>query len=432
MKSMRTLSLILALLSTFAGGLLLAQETGPIKVELVQEDGKWTILRGGEPYFVRGVGGHEYLDQAAAYGANSLRTWSPDNAQHILDEAHKRGMTVLMGLWVGQERQGFDYDDPKAVKAQLEGFRAVVKELKDHPALLMWGVGNEADLFYANFKVWNAIEDIAAMIHEEDPNHPTMTVTAGLDVAEVQLIKERAPSIDVYGINTYAGLLGVGKELKQYGWDGPYMITEWGPNGHWEVPKTSWDVPLEQTSSEKAVSYQERYEKGIANDPEYCVGSYVFLWGHKQETTGTWYGVFLEDGSETEVMDVLEYVWTGDWPENRAPHINDYRMNGKRAGESIFTKSGSICTINIDAYDPDQDGLKYTFELLPESTDIRSGGDAEAKPEPVSFKTIRAEGSTIEFRAPTKKGPYRMFITIMDGNNNAATANIPFFVSDES
>ena len=160
---MRTLSLLLTLLGLCGGGILLAQEEGPIKVEMVQEDGKWTLLRGGEPYFVKGVGGHEYLDQAAAYGANSLRTWSPDNAQHILDEAHKRGMTVLMGLWVGQERQGFDYDDPKAVKAQLEGFRAVVKEIKDHPALLMWGVGNECDLFYDNFKVWNAIEDIAAI-----------------------------------------------------------------------------------------------------------------------------------------------------------------------------------------------------------------------------------------------------------------------------
>ena len=28
----------------------------------------------------------------------------------------------------------------------------------------MWAVGNEMDLFYKNFKVWNAVEDIAAMI----------------------------------------------------------------------------------------------------------------------------------------------------------------------------------------------------------------------------------------------------------------------------
>ncbi|MEM1214717.1 MAG: glycoside hydrolase family 2 TIM barrel-domain containing protein [Bacteroidota bacterium] len=408
------------------------QTEGPIKVEMVQENGKWTLLRGGEPYFVKGVGGKTYLDQAAAYGANSLRTWSPDGAQEILDQAHERNMTVLMGLWVGQERQGFDYDDAKAVKAQLEGFRQVVREFKDHPALLMWGIGNENDLFYSNFKVWNAIEDLAAMIHEEDPNHPTMTVTAGLDVAEVQLIQERAPSIDIYGINTYAGLLGVGKELRQFGWERPYMITEWGPNGHWEVPKTTWGAPIEQSSTEKAASYRERYEKGIANDPEMCVGSYVFLWGHKQETTGTWYGVFLEDGTETEVMDVLEYVWTGDWPANRAPHIERFRINNKTVFESVTTRPGGICSIDLDVSDPDGDPLEYQWELLPESTDIKSGGDAESKPEAVRFKIIKQTQGNMQFRAPVKEGAYRMFVTVYDGNGNAGTVNLPFFVREGS
>ena len=78
---------------------------GPIKVEVVQKpDGSWQILRGGEPYFVKGVGGQEFLDEAQAYGANSIRTWSPDNAKEYLDAAHERGLTVLMGLWVGHER----------------------------------------------------------------------------------------------------------------------------------------------------------------------------------------------------------------------------------------------------------------------------------------------------------------------------------------
>ena len=77
--------------------------------------------------------------------------------------------------------------------------------MRDHPALLMWAVGNEVDLFYSNFKVWNAVEDIA-MIKKLDPNHPTMTVTAGIDVTEVAMIKEFCPSIDILGINTYGGM----------------------------------------------------------------------------------------------------------------------------------------------------------------------------------------------------------------------------------
>ena len=60
------------------------------------------------------------------------------------------------------------------------------------------------------------------------------------------------------------------------------MITEWGPNGHWESPTTTWNVPIEQTSTEKAASYGERYDI-IANDSINCLGSYVFLWGQKSK-----------------------------------------------------------------------------------------------------------------------------------------------------
>lgn len=407
------------------------QPGGPVKVEVRQENGKWTLYRGGAPYYIKGVGGQQYLDRAVAYGANSVRTWGSGEAIAILDEAHEKGLTVLFGLWVGQERQGFDYDDGKSVKAQLEQFREVVKAYKDHPAILMWGVGNENDLFYKNFKVWNAINDIAKMIHEEDPNHPVMTVTAGLDVAEVQLIQERAPEIDIYGVNTYGGLIGIDKEFRSFGWDGPYIITEWGPDGHWEVPKTAWGVPIEQTSSEKAASYKLRYEKGIYRDQEMCLGSYVFLWGQKQETTPTWYGVFLPGGYETEVMDVLEYEWSGKWPENRAPRMESLTANGQTAYDNPYTGPGELITFEARAADPEGEPLRYEWELLPESTDIRSGGDAESKPEAVALSVVKQENGAITIRAPRKRGPYRMFSYVYDGHGNAAAANIPFFVGTE-
>ena len=66
---------------------------------------------------------------------------------------------------------------------------------------MMWSIGNEVDLFYSNTKVWDVVQDIAEMIHEVDPNHPTNTVTAGLDAKELELIMDRAPDIDIYGIN---------------------------------------------------------------------------------------------------------------------------------------------------------------------------------------------------------------------------------------
>lgn len=406
-----------------------APAPGPIKVEMRQENGQWQLYRGGKPYYIKGVGGQSKMDRAVAYGANSVRTWGAAEGIAILDEAHAKGLTISFGLWVGCERQGFDYNDSKAVQAQLERFTEIVETYKDHPAILVWGIGNEMDLFYSDFKVWNAVEDIAKMIKRVDPNHPTMTVTAGLDVAEVQLIMERAPSIDIYGINTYGGLIGIDKEMRAYGWKKPYVITEWGPNGHWEVDKTKWGAPIEQTSTEKANDYARRYELGIAEDTSMCIGSYVFLWGQKQETTPTWYGLFLEDGSETEVMDVLEKSWSGKYPDNRAPSIYKMEMNGAETRASVYVKPGSKVAFDIESKDPDNDPLTYRYEILPESTDIKSGGDKESRPEPVKVET--KDGGTpgkLIFKAPKKEGPYRLFTYIYDGNGNAATANFPFYV----
>ena len=45
------------------------------------------------------------------------------------------------------------------------------------------------DLKYSNFRVWETIEEIAKFIKKVDPNHPTMTVIAGLDPAKVFMIK---------------------------------------------------------------------------------------------------------------------------------------------------------------------------------------------------------------------------------------------------
>ena len=65
--------------------------------------------------------------------------------------------------------------------------------------------------------------------------------------------------MDLLGINTY-GDIGTVTELARKHWRKPYVLAEWGPTGHWQVPKTEWRAPLEQTSSEKAQVIRQRYE----------------------------------------------------------------------------------------------------------------------------------------------------------------------------
>ena len=395
-----------------------------VPVEIVKKDNGYQLLRGGEPYYVKGVGGLEYLEKAKEYGANSFRTWSTENAKENLDKAQELGMTVCLGFWAQHERHGFDWSNEVGIKLQLEAFAKVVDEVKDHPALLMWAVGNEVDLFYSNFDVWKHINDIALMIKEKDPHHPVTTVTAGLDVAEVKLIQKYAPSLDLLGINTYGGLDGAIESLPYYGWDKPYMITEWGPNGHWESPTTDWGIPIEQTSTEKAKSYKKRYEM-IFEDDENCLGSYVFLWGFKQETTSSWYGLFLQDGTQTSVMDVLIEKWSGKTPKNRAPDLNSFTINSKNAYESVKVEKKSPMLVSIDAFDPNDDKLTYHIEVVPESTDTKAGGDYEEAPSAVFEKVFT--DNNFKIKAPSKSGKYRLFVVIKDGEKGA-TANIPFLV----
>ena len=404
-----------------------------VPVRVVQDsEGNWGIIRDNKPYYVQGVGGHVHMDIAKEIGANSIRTWGVENALSILDEAEANGLTVMMGLWVQHERHGFDYNDPVKVKNQLESFKKVILSLKDHPALLCWGVGNEVDLFYTNTKVWSAIEDIAKFIHEVDPNHPTCTVTAGLDEKEVKLVKQLAPSIDVYCVNTYGDIAGVRKNIKEFGWNGPYMITEWGPNGHWEVAKTKWNTPVEQSSCEKAASYEERYKNEILADKSHCIGSYVFLWGQKQETTSTWYGVFSKSGLRSEAVDVLHEFWNPTTLKNRAPQIQKATIEGLSKGEFIILNPGNKYSASAQVWDVDGDKLKAKWMIVPESTDIKSGGDAEAEPVPVP-RCVRKQGvESLEFYAPDLEGAYRLFYEVTDGNKHYAYFNIPFYVMPSS
>lgn len=402
----------------------------PVQVNVAAKGDGFELLRGGQPYFIKGAGGTSYTDRLAQYGGNSIRTWDTRNGEEVLETAQQLGLTVTMGLNVARERHGFDYDDTAAVKKQLEKLRLEVSRFKNHPALLAWGIGNELNLEYKNPAVWNAVNDIARMIHEEDGRHPATTMLAGVNKREIDFIKARCPQLDLLSVQVYGGLASVPQQLRAAGWDGPYMVTEWGPTGHWESKQTPWKASIEETSSEKAAVYKNRYEASIKQD-KHCVGSYVFLWGQKQERTPTWYGLFTDKGEESEVVDVMQYLWTGNWPKNRAPHIDSILLNDKKASDLIYLEPDVAYTVKIFARDPDADEMLFRWELLPESTDLKTGGDHESRPVAIPPSIVVKSRNNAVFKTPEREGPYRLFLYISDGRNKVATANLPFYVKEQ-
>lgn len=407
--------------------------TGPAKVEVRQTDGRWQLFVNHQPFYIKGAG-LEFGDQEklAAAGGNSFRTWRPDNGretgQQILDRAQKNGLYVTMGLDMSRERHGFDYSNSNNVAQQLAEIRAQVLQFKDHPALLMWDVGNELNLESKNPKVWDAVNAISKMIHQVDPNHPTTTSLAGINKELVDEIKRRAPDLDLLCVQFYADIVNLPRHLNDTGWTGPYVVTEWGATGHWECGKTSWAAPIEDNSSVKADLYHKRYEVAIASDAKQCLGSYVFLWGQKQERTPTWYGMFLASGEATETVDVMEYIWTGRWPEFRSPQLKGFWLDGKTAPQNVRLSPGQNYAAKVQAQTAGAALLTYSFEIMEESAAKSTGGDFESQPQRLSGLVSAGASGEAKVKAPTKPGAYRLFAYVFNGHGQAAYGNIPFYV----
>ena len=404
---------------------------GSVKVEMIQTNGSYQLYVNHKPFYIKGAGletGSQ--EELAAHGGNSFRTWGTDDRQtpKLLDRALTNGLYVTLGLSLGHERQGFDYNDPVAVARQFERVKQEIMKYKNHPALIIWAIGNELNLNAKNPKVWDAVNAISRMIHQVDPNHLTTTPLAGFDWSVVQQVKDRAPDLDLISFQMYGDIVNLPRYLRESGWSGPYLITEWGATGHWEVRKTGWGAPIEDNSTTKANSYKKRFETVIGADRKQCVGSYVFLWGHKQERTPTWYGMFLDSGEATPAVDVMQYLWTGTWPAIRSPQLEGAWLDGKTAYQNIHLNAGQSYPARVQAVDYNGHTLSFVWNVMKESTDLKTGGDSENKPESLSDLVPAAQGDQITLKAPTKSGAYRVFAYVFDGNGHAAHVNIPFYV----
>jgi hypothetical protein len=398
------------------------------KVEVISNIyGDFELQRNGKPYYIKGAGAKDHFNLLSKSGANSIRLWSTNN-RHLLDSADHYGFTVTLGLYVRPERSGMDYNDEYAVKGQIDQLKKEVLKYKDHPALLIWGIGNEVDLKYSNFKVWETIEAIANFIKKVDPNHPTMTVIAGIDPSKIYQIKKNCPSIDILGLNVYGSIENAGTNIRKFNWDKPYIVTEWGVNGPFEAKKTAWKAKIEPPNGVKAEQRLVRYKELIEKDSERCLGSYCFLWGQKQESTATWHGMFLSDGRPTEAVDVMQYCWTGKWPSTRAPSIKDISLENLDWRKDHLLASNSQVSLKIQYLRYNNKEIIFEFKLFPEAYSNQIGGDFQASPEAIAFEVIRQKKDELIFITPKRRGAYRIFAFVKNEMGQSSVANIPFFV----
>ncbi len=360
------------------------------------------------------------LARLAVTGAKVVRVYRQSDAW-VLDEAHRLGMKVVMGLWLEHPRHGFSYDDTKAVRAQEREVLEFVSRHHRHPALLAWGVGNEVETGVSDpLPLWRAIDRLAAEIKIIDPAHPTLMVIADTSMDRLRVLGSCCPNVDLAGINVYAGaMFDLPQRLRMAGIDKPVVITELGPLGQWQAGRKPWGAPVELNSSEKARFFDEALAF-VDRQPQ-ILGAFPFLWGAKQEQTETWHGLLLADGSATAMSDALSAAW-GRVVTAPAP-----RIRGIGISADVFAP-GTEISAGVDAVSFDASPLRTTWKVSAEATELRKGGDAEPPPLRIEVRMLHADAQSVRFTAPAAPGAYRLFITVRDRGGKAATANLPFLV----
>lgn len=397
----------------------------PSTVKLQQTGGKWQLLVDQKPFFVRGAGGGGSKAELAKIGGNSFRTWGiGDDTAKELDEAQRLGLKVALGHWLGHTEHGFNYDDQKAVSQQFDDVKKGIEQYKNHPALLVWSLGNEMEVNNPSPNTWKAIQALAKLAHELDPHHPTMTVVAelGSDNQNVRLIHEQCPDIDIIGINSYGGGPSLAERYRKAGGKKPFLITEYGPPGTWEIPRTEFGAAPELTSTQKADKYRETYEKSVLGAPDLCLGSYAFTWGTKIEATSTWFGMHLPDGRKLAAVDVMQQLWTGKPSDSPCPRIEKLALDGKNQVNPGDTVTATVATV------ANKGKLSIEWALYREQANYDVQGPGAAPP--AAFpKAIRENGQPkVTLQMPSDSGIYRLYCFVRDQQQGAATGSVPIRV----
>jgi hypothetical protein len=266
--------------------------TGPSRVRIEGTGFRYTYTVNGSPEVIRGFGYNllpglegDAARQAQfrrdfrairAAGGNTIVGWEQRRFDRLLlDAAAENGLGVILPFELPPDA---DYADA-GVRAELTG-RALawVAAYRDHPALRMWGLGNEVihDMAlptpervaaFARFLV-----EAADAVHALDPDHPVIYREAE-DVFVVPYLTrafaERPAERPwfVYGMNFFTFRLE--EALARWparGLPGPVVVSEYGPLGYLPAARPVGYVRLWRT---------------LRGYPDYVLGGLAYVWHHR-------------------------------------------------------------------------------------------------------------------------------------------------------
>ncbi|WP_190217703.1 discoidin domain-containing protein [Streptomyces griseosporeus] len=399
---------------------------GAVKVEGSQ--GNWRLTVGGAPYTVKGVtwgpaiaDAPTYLPDVRAMGANTIRTWGTDgSSKALLDAAAANGIRVINGFWLqpgGGPGSGgcVNYvTDTTYKNDSLSQFAQWVEAYKSHPATLMWNVGNESVLGLQNCYSGSELEaqrnaytsfvnDVARKIHSIDPDHPVTSTDAW--TGAWPYYRRNAPDLDLYAVNAYNGVCKVRQDWIDGGYTKPYVITETGPAGEWEVPNDVNGVPDEPTDVQKADAYTKAWNC-VTGHQGVALGATLFHYGTEHDFGGVWFNL-VPDRMKRLSYYAVKRAYTGSTAGDNTPPV----ISTMSVSPASSAPAGGEFTVRADVRDPDGDPVTYKVFL--------SGNYASGDKRLVEAQWRATGSGTFAVTAPQKLGVWKVYLQVEDGHGNA-------------
>ncbi|MFD3678272.1 discoidin domain-containing protein [Streptomyces sp. NPDC058613] len=397
-------------------------------VRVAGSQGNWQLTVGGQPYTVKGLtwgpsfaDAPKYMPDVKSMGVNTIRTWGTDaSSKPLLDTAAANGVRVINGFWLqpgGGPGSGgcVNYVTDTAYKStMLTEFAKWVDTYKSHPATLMWNVGNESVLGLQNCYSGTELEaqrnayttfvnDVAKKIHTIDPDHPVTSTDAW--TGAWPYYKRNAPDLDLYSMNAYGDICGVKQDWVDGGYNKPYIITETGPAGEWEVPNDANGIPEQKTDVQTAEGYTTAWNC-ITGHQGVALGATMFHYGVEHDFGGIWFNL-LPDGLKRLSYYAVKKAYTGSTAGDNTPPV----ISNMVVDQASNAPAGGEFTVRANISDPQNDPLTYKVFL--------SGNYANGDKRLVEAQWRSTGNGTFAVTAPEKLGVWKVYIQAEDGRGNA-------------
>ncbi|MFI6096293.1 discoidin domain-containing protein [Lentzea sp. NPDC051213] len=392
-------------------------------VHVTGAQGNWQLTVDGQPWTVKGLtwgppaaDAARYMPELKSMGVNTLRTWGTDaTTRPLLDAAAANGLRVINGFWLqpgGGPGSGgcVNYVTDAQYKADvLNAIRQWVTEYKDHAGVLMWNVGNESILglqnCYSGAELENQrvayakyLNEAARAIHAIDTGHP-VTNTDAWTGAWVYL-KAHTPDLDLYAVNSYGSVCKVRQDWLDGGYTKPYILTEAGPAGEWEVPNDANGVPSEPTDVQKRDGYTQAWNC-ITGHTGVSFGGTLFHYGTEYDFGAVWFNL-TPAGKKRLSFYSVQRAFGGATPSNTPPVISAMTVPATVA-------AGAPLPIDVAVSDPDGDAISWSAAVNSKYLD-NSGG--------LAGTPVQVNGNRLTVTAPDRLGVWKVYVMAEDGRGN--------------